>query len=529
MTSDDLPNENVYLWEATFSAFAEDIQLVAANQIDEAILHDADVLVFIGDERGVVPQLLQENVKAFKGRVIAFGHNAEQLQPYTEWSFNGEETIRTLDGQSLPTTRSIIHAVPPSESEILSVGETLNGQIPFIIQKGLHAYIASTSIGTAEKFAVSSLIYTLLNLQPPTTHPAYIRLEDISPITDPKLVKEAGDYLADRNIPFYMAMIPVYVNSETGEQIFLSENKELVQVLQNLQSRGGMIIAHGYTHSYRADETGEGFEFWDVEFNQKITTIESDEPSFPLQAQSGFLTKEAYETYMNEIDEIEKQYINQKQTKSIEHLVDNGLYPIAFEAPHYTMSSSGYQITSTYFSSIFGQIQLSDDDWEVMNSPLFTSTPAIMSDMIFYPETIGFVDPELENPLEEMEEAIEQLKRVPGSMIGGFYHPYIGIDYLPEMVGLIESVGNIEWLDLRETSQLVETNHVTIKQEPGKLLQISSTISRADRLLQKLKDYPFEASLWIMAIVVTLFIFAFFIYISRLRVRLRKRLFEERE
>lgn len=529
MTSDDLPSANVHLWEATFSAFTDELQLIPANQINSVTVQNHDVLVFIGEERGVIPQEMQESIKQFKGRMIAFGHNAEQLEPYATWHFSGEEKMRTLDEHSLPTALSVMQFRPPSQSEILSVGRTLEEEIPFIAQEGQYAYIGSTSIGMAEKIAVSRSIYKLLDEEPPKSHPAYIRLEDISPITDPRLVKEAGDYLAERGIPFYMAIIPVYVNSETGEKVFLSENKELIQVLLDLQKRGGMVIAHGYTHAYRLEETGEGFEFWDVELNQKITTVQSDEPSFLLKRQSTFPTQEAYELYINEMDWIEEQYINLKQTQSIEQLGKMGLYPLAFEAPHYTMSSSGYRVTSSYFSSIFGQLQLSDEDWEVMNTPLFLSNPAIASGMTLYPETIGFVDPSLADPLADMEVAIEQLKTVPGSMIGGFYHPYIGLEYLPEMVELIESVGNIEWLDLRETSQLVETKHMTIKQEAGKSLEISSTISRMDSFLQQLKERPFEASLWIMALVVALFILAFFIYISGLRVRLRKRLFEERK
>lgn len=92
-------------------------------------------------------------------------------------------------------------------------------------------------------------------------------------------MKETGEYLAEKGIPFYMALIPVYVNSETGEQVQLKDSKKLVKVLQHLQSLGGMVIAHGYTHTYRHTETGEGFEFWDSINNQKISSISaSDEP-----------------------------------------------------------------------------------------------------------------------------------------------------------------------------------------------------------------------------------------------------------
>lgn len=53
-----------------------------------------------------------------------------------------------------------------------------------------------------------------------------------------------------------------------------------------------------------------------------------------------------------------------KLTRAIEDLTSSGLYPLAFEAPHYTMSDYGYQIASQYFTSIFGQVQLSSTTWK---------------------------------------------------------------------------------------------------------------------------------------------------------------------
>src|SRR5699024_11155282 len=126
MTNDDSPNAHVHLWEATFSAFSDDIQLVSANQVDMTTFHTHDVIIFIGDEPGDVPVPLQNAFEQFKGRIIAFGHNVEQLQPYEEWEFTGEKTIRMLDEEPLQTTFSIVAVNPPSDSINLSVGRTLD-------------------------------------------------------------------------------------------------------------------------------------------------------------------------------------------------------------------------------------------------------------------------------------------------------------------------------------------------------------------------------------------------------------------
>src|SRR5690606_4847622 len=117
--------------------------------------------------------------------------------------------------------------------------------------------------------------------------------------------------------------------------------------------------------------------------------------------------------------QVETEYTQLKLTNSIHSLTKWGFPPVAFEAPHYTMSSNGYKITSEYFSALFGQLQVSDQDWRVMISPLFISQPSILDGMTLYPETIGFVDLESSNPIEDIENAIQDVTSVPGAVIGG--------------------------------------------------------------------------------------------------------------
>ena len=91
-------------------------------------------------------------------------------------------------------------------------------------------------------------------------------------------------------------------------------------MLLDLQSKGGMVIAHGYTHSYRFDETGEGFEFWDVQLNQPITTEKTDELPTPILSRDAFSSDRDYQEYQSELLEVETKYVQRKHTKSIEDL-----------------------------------------------------------------------------------------------------------------------------------------------------------------------------------------------------------------
>ncbi|WP_158231819.1 DUF2334 domain-containing protein [Sporosarcina sp. P19] len=522
-------DENIHMLDATFSAFAMKQQVVSAEDFTPDLLRGTDVVVFVGDFEIKLPSLLIQEIDRFKGEIIVIGYNGSQFKAFNEWKFQDEVEISKLDNTSLSIPMSVVDVIPPDGSELIEVGNSLYAQHPYIVKNGRLTYIASSAFENDQKYALSKQMHQIMGVEEPTVHPAYIRLEDISPVSDYKLVQETGDYLADQGIPFYLAVIPVYVNNENGEKVFMKSNQKLVNVLRHLQSRGGIVIGHGYTHSYRYEETGEGFEFWDDQLNQKITTERTDKLPESLPKRESFRSESEYRIIMDKMDLIEKGYIETKHQKAIGELADIGLYPLAFEAPHYTMSSTGYKITSNYFTSIFGQVQLSDEDWEIMDAPLFVSNPSILSGMTLYPETIGYVNPQLEDPLEVAKDTVKRLKDVPGSMVGGFYHPYLGMEHLQEMLELIYSVGTIEWLDLSETEQRVQTDQVLVHQQANGELTVESDRNTWNRLVENSVDKPLEAMLWGLSIVVLLFIIAFFIYIVNLRAALKKRLFRERD
>ncbi len=55
----------------------------------------------------------------------------------------------------------------------------------------------------------------------------------------------------------------------------------------------------------------------------------------------------------------------------------------------------------------------------------------MLDGMTLYPETIGYADNSKENPLGDMENHISQMIDFGGGVAGGFYHPYLGMKYLP--------------------------------------------------------------------------------------------------
>ncbi len=58
-------------------------------------------------------------------------------------------------------------------------------------------------------------------------------------MSDETLLYEAGAYLHKRHIPFILAVIPVYLNPENGEKVYLADKPKMVSVLKKLQQMGG--------------------------------------------------------------------------------------------------------------------------------------------------------------------------------------------------------------------------------------------------------------------------------------------------
>lgn len=528
MTADGEMNERVVMAEANLSAFVDSIDMVEAENIVPGSAEIYQHIVLIGDTEDKVSDNVLHELQNFTGTFLVFGHNAEQFPQFQEWEFPQEKRIGSVESYLLDTSKAVVQAIPPTGAVLLAEAKTIEQSIPFIVKHKNISFVATTAFGTDEKYVLSRALYSIFDLEPPATHPAYIRLEGITPISKVEDVRGAGEYLADRGIPFLLSVTPVYLNPKTEEKVLLSSNKKLVTELQSLQERGGVVIVNGYNHSYRLNEQFDGYEFWDMELNQSIAASPVDSLPLPIQQPQRFSSDQEYSNYRAADIQTESDMIHTKYKQGIKALVDLELYPMGVEVPQYTMSANGYAVTSDYFSALFGRIQVSDTDGRMINTPLFISKPGRLSGMTLYPETIGYVNPDLDEPFEDMQDTIKRLETVPGSVIGGFYHAYIGTSYLPEMIRLIESVPGMEWIDFSEMDHTVQTPEITIR-HAAEGVQMTTTITKWSELRYMIQENPLDVLLWTIAFVVALFVSAFAIYVVNLRLRLKKRLFEERD
>lgn len=528
MTDGDSVSEEVVFWEAQLSNMANEVTLHSVYDVQS--INEYDALLFIGETKGVVPIAFQEMSNNYPGQLIAMGYNAEQLSLFKEWSFGNDEIMRGIEGQFLPFTSTIHQVQPPSGSRVLATATILEGEIPFIVKKGRISYIATTSIGQQEVFAVAKHFPKLLETTQTQTHLSFLVLNQISPFMDIQLIERAAKTVLASEIPLYLSVKPAIINRTTGEEIRLEADKKMLEILKDLQAQGAYIIVEGYNQTYRNDEVKNNTEFWDALFDQPITKNDMSIERVAVSKEEGFRSRSEYEeARMQEIEE-ETTYIQHKLTAAIDELVKEGLYPLAFKVPDNAMSTNGYAVTSNYFTSLFGRLQLSDETQFSKQTPLFVTKPAKLNGMTLYPYTLPAIDErDPTTSLVEVEQVLDQLEEIPGAVIGGSIPVSLDAQHLQSLIHMISKVEGSQWLDLNTTSQVVETESYQVIQNPGEALQYTSKFSKSSQLWRTIKERPFEASLWGMAFVVLVFIIGFFINISTLRIRLRKRLFEERE
>lgn len=146
---------------------------------------------------------------------------------------------------------------------IRSANLTYLGEIPY-------AYVKETD----RIIAWHDLLFDVLAPGTQERHRAILRLEDISPKSDPNQLMAVAQYLAAQQIPYAFQVVPVYTdpkgayNNGTPETIRLTQRPAVVNALKYMLAHGGKMVAHGYTHQYKNVDnpytgvTGDDFEFF---------------------------------------------------------------------------------------------------------------------------------------------------------------------------------------------------------------------------------------------------------------------------
>jgi len=364
----------------------------------EADAHD--VVFYIGfDVHDVMPASLANDLLKTRSRVVwmntgivdfcrrsdVAAHLSFTVSEYD--STSGFDKVRaagtTFKKEDAHLAR--IRILDRNRVEVLAtaVSSRSHREAPYAIRSGNFFYFADSPFAYAvpggHYLFFADLLHDILGQPHETVHQAMIRIEDVTLFESPDKLRSVADFLSSRGVPFMVGVVPFFVDPAEGLRLSLTDKPELVDALQYMVRNGGTIVMHGVTHQYKG-VTATDYEFWDEGTRR------------PIKGES-------------------EEAIARKLEMGIQEFLKNGLYPLVWETPHYTASSTLYRTVAKYFSTACEQrLALDHEDQSqffpyVIHRDLYGQT--------VYPENLGYVpqDSDLRVSEAAVDEILDALRR----------------------------------------------------------------------------------------------------------------------
>lgn len=404
-------------------------------------LQDAELVVYVGLKDTILPQkLLQEMANA--KRVIWFERNIEQLAAYLQWQdfrlegvSSGWSYVNYRRDLFFPEWMNVVIAQPGDNARIFATVKNMAGSKPLAWQRDNVYFCGLLEVDPVFMVTLGNLLHQFIPNNHQNFHRTLLRVEDVSPLTDPKAVSAVINTITKYHIPFAIGVIPVGI-AGNDKRVYMHETPEMVRILQEAQNNGASIIMHGYTHQNEySPKTGEGYEFWNARDDKPMENDES--------------------------------FTSERIEAGIAELVRCGLIPVAFEPPHYAMSKTGYTVLSRYFNVFSGQVQISDKSEQISLTMPYMATSAYLNGMIVVPENMGYYDGHnflVEDMLRNSAQIIDEQD----GFAGFFYHGYLPPDKLPAIIEGLRKQG-YEFFDLRQLPIKVRSPKINITGQNGQI------------------------------------------------------------
>lgn len=400
---------------------------LSSSHYSRGMLSGFDALFYLSDTDDTTPLSLLMDIIHTHLPVCWLGKNIEHLAASGRLGTttisppgSGEVTIH-YRGQALPgdpTNLRLLRVEELTGCRVWAYFEQAGKRYPYALEhKNLWMFAEDPLTGSGGYWVLADLLHEILRERHANKAAALIRIEDVHPQTDPTSLQAIGDYLGQENIPFLVALIPVYANGATKSWIPLSTRPGLVQTLHDLVKKGAMLVLHGYTHQHGEEESAIGFEFWDAD---------SDQPLFG----DSWLT------------------VEKRLRQALDECAANNLWPLAFEPPHYAISALGYRVCRAHFSTLVGREQLSDRTYQftqVFPYPIWRDQYGNR----WFPENLGYVNPASGQTVARMLETARQFLVVRDAIAGAFFHPFMPLDLLKQLVDGLRALG-FSFTDLRQ-------------------------------------------------------------------------------
>jgi uncharacterized protein YdaL len=312
---------------------------------------------------------------------------------------------------------------------------------PWAVRSGSLTYVGENPfVYTSETDRVhvfEDLLFDALSPSTPTRHRALLRLEDINPAQDGAQLRTIAEYLYAQGIPYGFGVSPVYTDPNghfTGgvpvQSALSDKNNSVAATIRWMQSHGGTLVMHGYTHQYSNVAnpynavTGDDFEFYRV----------TENPDHSLN-------------YLGPVAEDSQMWLGARLFASAREFMRAGIaLPRIFEFPHYAASALDYQTTGLAFGTRWergmyygGYLTGGTLDYSHVIGQGFPYAVRDVYGTTVLPENCGAYAPEAfygfrPHAVDDILAAADAQLVVRDGIAGFYYHPFEGLEPLKQIV-----------------------------------------------------------------------------------------------
>lgn len=424
-----------------FNVVVDEVQ---ASSYKKGMLKNYDRVVYIGISNKDLNETLLTDLAGYTRPLLFIGRGIKPLidRKYVhDISFEGEASrpVKATYNEKefiLKTERFFqIISVKNQNCEILSSLSDGKNSYPYILKTSNLWYVSCLNTAGTLFYILADILHDFFEEYHTEKPKIYVRIEDVHCQRSNETLYDIADYLYEQDIPYMVALIPAFFDIKTEKTNHMKDYKSFTKAIKYMQDLGGTILLHGYTHQIHKDIPGEGFEFWD------------GKADCPLDVN------------------IEK-WIDERINAGIDECVDLDIFPLGFEAPHYAMSRKGYIHLKKYFSTICGHLQTSDKGftttiypYRLYNSPLYNQ---------LIPENLDYVDPDDIFYKQRILEELDKVSIVRDYTAGFFFHSYLDVDFLKEIIPEIKK-RDVQFIDLKQEENWVKGKNNIIKSQNGKI------------------------------------------------------------
>lgn len=396
--------------------FAIQSEVTSQDSYQKGELEQYDLAVYLNRNRATIPQAVLGDISETEKTVLWIGFGLEQMDQkrmterygfsYLATNVTGYFTIVEYNGREMIKPMRASGVVQIDNEELAKTYALMRGAEarPYIVNGGNFWYVADIPMDETTQYssylAFADVLHEVVGIPHHVDHTALIRIEDVHPAVDQLKLRAIADYLYSRNIPFSVALIPVYVNNLTGEVITLSDAPDFVETIHYMEDKGASIVLHGYTHQYTG-ESAIDYEFWRGEENHA-----------PSAESAG--------------------WVKNRLKLALEECWNNDIYPIAWETPHYTASDFSQDIFAQYFPVYYGRrfqdfypYVIQGDHWG----------------QVVIPETMGYVLLDRDAGDDPQVPETGELIAVRDGVASAFFHPFLDVELLAQLTNQVQEDG----------------------------------------------------------------------------------------